>query len=155
MTWLTFTTVCAFLLAQPSAAGSLIAPAEKGLGSRAIGEDFTLTSDMPPPPDYERVMEKEFEAALREGSNAALIRFIARHPDHPLADRARGLLSNRDGLDTGASPTDPDAGVYAAFDRARRQNTVAAFRNFIASHPGHPLAAEARRHIASLQQGKN
>ena len=107
--------------------------------------------DTPPPPDYDRVMEEEFDTAMREGTNSALIRFIARHPDHPLADRARSLLSGRDGLDTGVSPTDPDADIYAAFDRARRENTIAAFRNFIASYPHHPLAAEARRQLTRLR----
>jgi hypothetical protein len=96
-------------------------------------------------------MEEEFDAAVREGTSSALIRFIARHPGHPLADRARNLLSGRDELDMSVSPTDPDADVYAAFDRARRKNTAAAFSNFIALHPNHPLAAEARRQMTRLR----
>lgn len=150
--WLPLAAV-AFLLVQSSTTGSLHAAALKGADIRVSGEGFTLTSDMPPPPDYDEVMKEELEAALNEGTSTALIRFIARHPDHPLADRARSLLSDRDGLDRSVSPTDPDADIYAAFDRAQRQNTVAAFRNFIALHPRHPLTAEARKQIARLQHG--
>lgn len=148
---LALVSTCALPVVPPSVAGSLVAPVEERRDSHANGEGFALTSDMPPPPDYDRVMEEEYDAAVREGTNSALIRFIARHPDHPLADRARSLLSGRDKPDKGVSPTDPDADVYAAFDRARRENTVAAFRNFIALHPHHPLTAEARRQMTRLR----
>lgn len=144
---------CTFPVVPPSVAGSVAAPVEERSVSQANNEGLTLI-DTPPPPDYDRVMGEEFDAAMREGTNSALIRFIARHPDHPLADRARSLLSGREGLDTGVSPTDPDADIYAAFDRARRENTISALGTFIALHPNHPLAAEARRHILRLQHGK-
>ena len=102
---------------------------------------------MPPPPDYEAVTTREFERARAEGTRQALIRFIARHPDHPLADRARRLLSDPSVGRREAPPdrADPDADIYAAFDRALQRNTVKGYEAFIGLHPAHPLAEEARR----------
>lgn len=104
---------------------------------------------MPPEPDYEKVMRNEFRAAQAEGTREALVRFMARHPDHPLADQASALLYGagstygrpqaRDGSG------DPDHDIYSAFDRARQQNTIAAYDAFIERFAPHPLAEQARR----------
>lgn len=101
---------------------------------------------MRPEPDYEAVMAQEFRSATAEGTREALIRFIARHPRHALADQARALLDAKPGMPQ-ASPgsTDPDADIYAAFDSARQHNTAAAYRSFIERYAPHPLAEEAQR----------
>ncbi|MGQ7793182.1 hypothetical protein ACUN0C_12295 [Faunimonas sp. B44] len=107
--------------------------------------------DMLPPPDYEAVMADEFRHAREAGTNAALIRFIARHPQHRLADEARALLSRRPAADPPGGTGDPDADVYRAFDQARRDR---AFDSFIARHPQHPLAEEARRMMRTAPEAK-
>lgn len=40
-------------------------------------------------------VQEEYAAASADGSKAALELFIARHPDHPLAQRARSLLQSK------------------------------------------------------------
>ncbi len=107
--------------------------------------------EMPPPPDYEAVMADEFRHARQAGTNAALIRFIARHPQHRLADEARTLLSRRPAADPPGGSGDPDADIYRAFDQARRDRT---FGSFIARHPEHPLAEEARRMMRAASEAK-
>ena len=47
------------------------------------------SSDQPPPRDGNVAIQEELDAARRERTVAAYDRFIARHPDHPLAQIAR------------------------------------------------------------------
>lgn len=44
---------------------------------------------VPPARDGNVAIQQEYEAAIRTGTIEALDLFVARHPDHPLADRAR------------------------------------------------------------------
>lgn len=56
------------------------------------------SSDQPPPRDGNVAIQEELDAARRERTAAAYDRFIARHPDHPLADvaqREKALLSEQ------------------------------------------------------------
>ncbi|WP_342239453.1 hypothetical protein [Inquilinus sp. OTU3971] len=97
------------------------------------------------PPDDEAVLAQEFRGAVDDGSNAALIRFIARHPETALADEAWRRLERRPAPDAYLLANDPDAAVYAAFDAARRTGTAEAWRDFARTYASHPLAAEAAR----------
>ncbi len=110
---------------------------------------------MAPEPDYRRVTEKEFEAAVAEGSPEALVRFIARHPEDPLADQARSRLyadRGRSGSQWRTSnKSGPDATIYAAFYQAVRRDTADAYDGFIARYKPHPLVEEAQRLKQSLE----
>ena len=97
---------------------------------------------MAPEPDYEAVIAREFDGILQRGTREALLLFIARHPQHPLADRARAMLPS---APSQRPVGDPDAAVYEEFDRAMQFGTPAAYNSFIRKHPDHPLADEARR----------
>ena len=97
------------------------------------------------PPDDVAVLAQEFRGAVDDGSNAALIRFIARHPGTALADEAWRRLQQRPAPDARPLANDPDATVYAAFDAARRTGTAEAWRDFARTYASHPLAAEANR----------
>lgn len=112
---------------------------------------MSAQSVMAPPPDEEAVIAQELRGAVDDGSSAALIRFIARHPGHALAQEARRRLAMRTGPDGPSLAGDPDAAVYAAFDAARRAGTAEAYRDFARTHAGHPLAAEANRQARALQ----
>lgn len=46
----------------------------------------------PPPRDPNIAVAEEYEAALKKGTIEALELFIARHPEHPLAEKARAEL---------------------------------------------------------------
>ena len=46
----------------------------------------------PPPRDPAIAVREEFDMAVGSGTREALELFIARHPDSPLADKARALL---------------------------------------------------------------
>src|SRR5687767_2324153 len=112
---------------------------EEGL----LREEGTLIAQagMARPPDDAAVLAQEFRAAVDDGSNAALIRFIARHPETTLADEAWRRLRQRPAPDARPLANDPDAAVYAAFDTARRSGTAEAWRDFARTWAGHPLAA--------------
>ncbi|MGO4127362.1 hypothetical protein AB4Z01_23380 [Inquilinus sp. YAF38] len=97
------------------------------------------------PPDDAAVLAQEFRGAVADGSNAALIRFIARHPGTALADEAWRRLQQRPAPDERPLANDPDAAIYAAFDTARRTGTAEAWRDFARTYANHPLAAEASR----------
>jgi len=116
----------------------------------AEGGEGPAPSVMAPPPDEAAVIAQEFRAAVDDGSSAALIRFIARHPDQALAEEARRRLASRTAPDSPALAGDPDAAVYAAFDAARRAGTARAYRDFARAYAGHPLAAEADRQALAL-----
>lgn len=47
---------------------------------------------MAPPPDYEQVTQLEFEMLFSKGTKEAMLLFIERHPQHPLADKARDRI---------------------------------------------------------------
>lgn len=112
---------------------------------------MSAQSVMAPPPDEEAVIAQEFRGALDDGSSAALIRFIARHPDNALAQEAWRSLALRTAPDGPVVPGDPDAAVYAAFDAARRAGTARAYRDFASAYASHPLAAEAERQARALR----
>lgn len=106
------------------------------------------------PMDPGVVLADLYARTLAEESAAALVLFIARYPDAPLAEAARARLKARalpdpappGGLEGGNFPAGPDGAVYAEFDAARRAGP-AALDAFARRHPGHPLAAEAARPI--------
>lgn len=100
-------------------------------------------SVMPPQPDYVAGLEAALDKALADGSNGALIMFIARNPEEPQAERAREALAARSRPDASPWPG-PDGNIVAAFDRARLGGP-AALAAFAAATPNHPLAAEALR----------
>ncbi|TSD85981.1 hypothetical protein FFK22_024475 [Mycobacterium sp. KBS0706] len=106
---------------------------------------LSAQAGMARPPDDEAVLAQEFRGAVDDGSNAALIRFIARHPETALADEAWRRLQQRPAPDEHPLANDPDAAVYAAFDTARRTGTAEAWRDFARTYATHPLAAEATR----------
>jgi hypothetical protein len=116
-------------------------------GAAQLREEGILIAQagMARPPDDAAVLAQEFRAAVDDGSNAALIRFIARHPETALADEAWRRLQQRPAPDARPLANDPDAAVYAAFDAARRSGTAEAWRGFARTYAGHPLAAEATR----------
>jgi len=97
------------------------------------------------PPDDAAVLAQEFRGAVDDGSNTALIRFIARHPGTVLADEAWRRLQQRPAPDERPLANDPDAAIYAAFDAARRTGKAEAWRDFARTYANHPLAAEATR----------
>jgi hypothetical protein len=116
--------------------GGMVISSQSGNSGRVV----------PPPRDPEAVIAEEFRLALDKGTREALIRFIARHPDHELSGQALVLLRSGKGLkEAGIDPADPDAAIYAAFDRAIRRDDVIEYESFIARHPDHPLAVIARR----------
>lgn len=103
-------------------------------------------AEVPPARDGAVAIQAELGAALADGSNAALILFIARFPDQPLADQARQALLARTSPDPAPDPG-PDGDMIMEFDRARLSGTHAALAQFSARYAGHPLAAEAARPI--------
>jgi hypothetical protein len=99
-------------------------------------------AEVPPRLDPAAALARELAQAVAADSNAALINFIARHPDAPLTTEARVRLA---ALPADDGWTGADAEVYADFDVARRTGTRAALAAFARRHPSHPLAAEAAR----------
>lgn len=69
-------------------------PKENGLSSHDNG-----SAELPKARDGNIAIRQELEAARRTGTVEAYDLFIARHPNHPLAEIARsernGLISNR------------------------------------------------------------
>ena len=98
---------------------------------------------MPPPPDYAAGLRSTLDQALADGSNAALILFIARYPDEALTEEARAALKARGQPDPLPYPG-PDGDILAAFDRARLAGP-AALAAFAGIYANHPLGAEAGR----------
>jgi outer membrane murein-binding lipoprotein Lpp len=97
---------------------------------------------VPPRRDPAAAVAEELAAAVDDGSNGALILFIARHPGEPLAAEARRRLAARPRPDP-VPPGGSDGRIIAEFDAARLEGTEA-LRAFAAANPGHPLAAEAQ-----------
>ncbi|CAN7414499.1 hypothetical protein LJR235_002560 [Pararhizobium sp. LjRoot235] len=48
---------------------------------------------MLPPPDIEAAVQSEYNGAVKKGTREAYERFIRRHPDHPLVEKAREALA--------------------------------------------------------------
>lgn len=107
-----------------------------------VGLSPAAWADMPPAQDPAEVMASELNQAYSLGSNAALILFIARFPNDPLADQARQALLRRTAPDPAPDPG-PDGDIIIEFDRARLTGTPAALAHFSARYAGHPLAIEA------------
>lgn len=121
----------------------ILATAALALGLPALAQS---NAPIPPPRDPAVVLDAEYQRARAAGTNAALILFIARQPDSPLADQARVTLRGR----TTPDPTPdsgPDGDILMAFDLARLSRDRAALDDFARLYAGHPLAAEAARPI--------
>jgi hypothetical protein len=58
----------------------------------AASEAKKAVRTTPPARNPGAAVEEEYQLALRQGTAAALELFIARHPDDPLAEKARGDL---------------------------------------------------------------
>jgi hypothetical protein len=114
-----------------------VAAALAALAGRAAADGV-----VPPPPDPAAVLTDELQRAVDAGTNAAIINFIARHPDEPMTAQARARLAARTSPDS-AKGAGPDADIQAAFDAARLQGTSAALTAFARRYADHPLAAEA------------
>ena len=109
------------------------------------------TGAVAPQADPAIALRRELAAALAAGTSAALILFLARHPDTAEAGTARAALERRE--PDPAPPGGPDGDIVAAFDRAR-PGGPAALDAFAARYPNHPLAAEAGRWSRWLRDGK-
>lgn len=111
-----------------------------GAGDRAAAEAAA-------PMDPQAVLADLYARTLAADSSAALILFIARYPDDPLAGEARLRLRARPPDPAPAEGPDgvnPDGAIIAQFDAARIAGP-AALDAFARRHAGHPLAAEALR----------
>jgi hypothetical protein len=131
--------------ALPGWAQGGVAPGDRGAPQLREEGEMMAQAVMARPPDDAAVLDQEFRGAVGDGSNAALIRFIARHPQTALADEAWRRLEQQPAPDARALANDPDAAVYAAFDAARCAGTAEAYRDFAQAYANHPLAAEATR----------
>jgi hypothetical protein len=142
--WIAAVGGCSVGMPVQSAAGSIGFHGAKSIEPEE--GDKLVMAEMPPEQNYDAIMTREFRSAVQANSSRALIRFIARHPNHPLAEQARRLLSGRQSVEPPLAG-DPDADVIVAFDAARRSGDAAALLAFAARYSGHPLAEEARRMI--------
>jgi hypothetical protein len=141
------------MFAAPAASYALIAETQGKASLRQMaGSDIPVAETarpgylvaMRPERDIEAILQDTFDEAVRSGTAAALIKFISRNPDHPLADKARRLLEAGSYAPARKTPTDWVDSKIVEFDAARRAGPDA-LNAFIARHPDHPLAAEARR----------
>jgi hypothetical protein len=112
--------------------------------AQAPGHANRPVEGMAPPADFD-VRRAEFDAALRKNTELALVRFIARHPDHALAGEAVALLM-QGGRASGDAGTDPDAAIFMAFAEAARSGDRQALEHFATANPDHPLATIARNY---------
>lgn len=108
----------------------------------ALGGGAAALAETPPARDPAIAVAEEFAGAEAQGSNAALILFVIRHPEAPEAATARAALAARRSPDPQPDPG-PDGAIIAAFDAARLSGDPGALAAFAARYPGHPLAAEA------------
>lgn len=149
------------VIVAASLAGCARSPAVSAMEGAPMGAQGGLDvprtgGPMAPEPDYSAVTAREFREAEAEGSPEALLRFIARHPEHPLADEARSrVYSDRGNPLFGSGTfgrTDPDADIYTAFYRAVRQDKAEAYEAFIRRFRPHPLVQEAQSLRKSLDR---
>jgi hypothetical protein len=64
-----------------------------GPGPHAHAQISTQGQDMLPPPVIEAAVQSEYARVQAKGTREAYERFIRRHPDHPLAVKAREALA--------------------------------------------------------------
>jgi hypothetical protein len=83
-----------FLFMSAGIALAILGPASD---PHAQAQISTQGQDMLPPPDIEAAVRSEFNSAVKKGTREAYERFIRRHPDHPLAEKAREALAKGDG----------------------------------------------------------
>jgi hypothetical protein len=82
-----------FLFTSATIAAAILAA---GAGPHAHAQISTQGQDMLPPPDIEAAVQSEYNGAVKKGTREAYERFIRRHPDHPLAEKAREALAKGD-----------------------------------------------------------
>lgn len=117
------------------------------LPALAAGTENRASAEAAAPMDPQAVLADLYARTLAADSSAALILFIARYPDDPLAGEARLRLRARPPDPAPAEGPDgvnPDGAIIAQFDAARIAGP-AALDAFARRHAGHPLAAEALR----------
>ena len=105
------------------------------------------SDELPPPAPVAGQDRRQLDQAVAAGSNAALLMFLARYPDNPLAPEARADLKLRQEPDAPGVAQDvaeSDAQVVMAFDSARLSGDPVQVSDFIARYAPHPLTAEAR-----------
>jgi hypothetical protein len=66
------------------------------LSSCSAGVPCGAAGTTPPARDPNIAVQEEFELARKSGTIEAIDLFILRHPDHPLAEKARRLLRGND-----------------------------------------------------------
>lgn len=103
---------------------------------------------MEPERDADAILLDTLNEAIRSGNAGLLIKFIAKHPDHILAEKARQLLKDGNYPLATKTPTNGVDSKYVEFDKARRRGPDG-LRGFIRAHPDHPLAKEAERMMAN------
>lgn len=79
-----------FLFMSAAIAVALLAA---GPSPDAHAQISTQGQDMLPPPDIEAAVQSEYARVQAKGTREAYERFIRRHPDHPLAEKAREALA--------------------------------------------------------------
>jgi hypothetical protein len=130
---------------MPGQHGSSILPNLSGSKIVQIeSEQEWIIMAMRPERDPEVVLKDVFDEAVRNHTAGALIKFISRNPNHPLADKARRLLETGNYAPARQTATEFFDSKIVEFDAARRAGP-AALRDFISKYPDHPLAGEARR----------
>ncbi|WP_033057042.1 hypothetical protein [Sinorhizobium arboris] len=81
---------------------------------------------------------------LRRTAQLLALTFLAMSPALPSgATEASGTEMQK--------PPDYERAVRAEFEAVKAENTGEAYERFIRRHPGHPLAAEARKAILRLR----
>lgn len=71
------------------------APAVTSFAAEKNAERISIAMRRPPP-DFERAVKEEYARLKAKGTREALELFIARHPTHPLAEKAREDLRHLD-----------------------------------------------------------
>lgn len=87
-----------------SDAERVIALEKMHLSFCAAGVPCGAAGTTPPARDPNIAVQEEFELARKSGTIEAIQLFILRHPDDPLAEKARGLLLPGDGLPVPGDP---------------------------------------------------
>jgi hypothetical protein len=92
-------------------------------GSRIVqieSEQEWMIMAMRPERDPEAVLQDVFDEAVRNHTAGALIKFISRNPNHPLADKARRLLETGKYAPARQTATEFFDSKIVEFDAARR-----------------------------------
>lgn len=147
-----FAIALAMIFSTPAATGEALdnqAARQPAMSNIPIADtpNQQYTVGMRPERDREAILLDTFNEAVRSGAAGALIKFISRNPDHALADKARRMLEEGSYPPARRTQTDFVDSKIVEFDAARRAGPDA-LKAFIAKHPGHPLAAEARRMLS-------